>query len=52
MYLSRVATHDRVVAYLKPSNIDDTQILTRAGATILQVVRLNLCHHCQTYILE
>ena len=25
---------------------------SRAGATILQVVRLNLCHHCQTYTLE
>ena len=27
-------------------------LVVRAGATILQVVRLNLCHHCQTYTLE
>ena len=28
------------------------QLKIRAGATILQVVRLNLCHYCQTYTLE
>ena len=23
----------------------------RAGATIFQVFRLNLCHHCKTYVI-